>query len=196
MPDFLATKDWKSVLDLKDNKTIKKTGISERLDDYASAKKKDDIGKMVSALERVVEKANDVKTAQKDKKMIVDFLTKTICAAKTEQQKLAVRLKAKDDTDEDNEDNSLGKALVKVRQLTVDTAWHFVLAPGKPSSGLVITKKPILKASIDKAFEMKGKRGPYFIGRSYFDQSTWLCCTNRVTGGFLLPPDGLIPWLQ
>jgi len=25
---------------------------------------------------------------------------------------------------------------------------------------------------------------------------SWLCCTNRVTGGPPLSPDGLIPWLQ
>ena len=39
--------------------------------------------------------------------------------------------------------------------------------------------------------------GIHFTNRDrYIYAFAGLCCTNRVTGGFLLPPDGLIPWLQ
>jgi hypothetical protein len=168
MADHLSTKDWRSVLDTKEHKSVKKTGVSETLDDYASAKKKDDLGKMVSALQRIIEKAEEVKTKQKDYPKLVDFLTSTIRAAKTEQQKLAPRLSdLAESDDEDNEENTLGKALTKVRQLGPDNAWNFVLVPGKPSSGFVVKKKTPRKADIEKAFEQKGKRGPFFMGRIY-----------------------------
>lgn len=58
MPDYLSSKDWRSVLDAKEHKSVKKTGVSETLDDFASARKKGELGKMVSALQRIVEKAD------------------------------------------------------------------------------------------------------------------------------------------
>lgn len=167
MPDYLATKDWKAVLDLKENKAVKKTGVSETLDDYASARKKNDIGKMVSALERIVQKATEIKARHKGS--IETFLIETIKAAKTEQQKLAVQANPKDEG-EDNEDSTLGKGLTRLKQVqTLDAAWNFILVPGKPSSGFVVSKKPIKKENMVKAFEMRGKRAPYFTGRIFFE---------------------------
>jgi hypothetical protein len=168
MPDYLSSKDWRAVLDQREHKTVKKTGVSDTLDDYASAKKKDDLGRMVSALERIVAKANEVKTAQSKFPKIKAFLDETVKAAKVEEQKLAPRvaqLAEKADTDED--DSTLGKALTRVRQIGPDNAWNFVLVPGRPSSGLVVTRKTLKKSDTDKAFEMKGKRGPFFTGRLY-----------------------------
>ncbi len=175
MPDFLATKDWKTVLDMKEHKSVKKTGISETLDDYASAKKKDDLGRMVSALQRIVEKAGEVKAAQGKYPKIVAYLNDTIKSAKAEQQRLAPRMAdLAEQEDGDNEDNTLGKALAKVRQLGPDNAWNFVLVPGKPSSGLVIKRKSLKKADTELAFEMRGKRSPFFTGRCYGEQGKFV----------------------
>lgn len=168
MPDYLSKKDWRSVLDKKEHKSVKKTGVSEVLDVWASAAKKDDLGRMVSALERIIEKAGEVKSAQKAYPLLVDFLGKMIDAAKAEERKLAPRLaQLAEDEDEDGDDSDFGKALRKIRQLAEDKAWNFVIVPGKPSSGFVVSKKSIKKSHMDKAFEMKGKRGPFFTGRIF-----------------------------
>lgn len=168
MPDYLSKKDWRSVLDKKEHKAIKKTGVSELLEEWASAQKKDDLGRMVSALERVIEKAGEVKTAQKAYPLLVDFLGKMIDAAKAEERKLAPRLaQVAEDGDEEGDDSDLGKSLRKIRQLAEDKAWNFVIVPGKPSSGFVVSKKSIKKSHMDQAFEMKGKRGPFFTGRIF-----------------------------
>ena len=168
MPDYLSKKDWRSVLDKKEHKAVKKTGVSELLEEWASAQKKDELGRMVSALERIIEKAGEVKTAQKAYPLLVDFLAKMIDAAKSEERKLAPRLaQVAEDGDEEGDDSDLGKSLRKIRQLAEDKAWNFVIVPGKPSSGFVVSKKSIKKSHMDQAFEMKGKRGPFFTGRIF-----------------------------
>lgn len=167
LPNYLSKKDWKSVLGAKEHKNVKKTGISDVLDSWASAQKKDDLGRMVSALEAVIDKAEQVKAKQKAYPNLVDFLKKTIDAAKAEERKLAPRLAAVDDDDDGDNDGDLGKSLRKIRQLDIGKAWNFVLVPGKPSSGLVVNKKAIKKKQIVQAFEMKGKRGPFFTGKIF-----------------------------
>ena len=105
MPDYLSKKDWRSVLDKKEHKSVKKTGVSETLEDWASALKKDDLGRMVSALERIIEKAAEVKAAQKAYPLLTDFLGKMIDAAKAEERKLAPRLaQLAEDEDEDGDE--------------------------------------------------------------------------------------------
>ncbi len=169
MPDHLSTKEWKTVLDKKEHKSVKKTGVSETLDDYAAAVKKQDLGKQMSALERIIEKAGEVKAAQSRFPLIAGFLTETIKAAKAAQQKLAPEVQKIASEGGGDEDSTLAKQLAKVRQLDADNAWNFVLVPGKPSTGLVLSKKEIKKADMEKAFEMKGKRGPFFTGAIFFD---------------------------
>ncbi|MBI1170159.1 hypothetical protein GC209_02065 [bacterium] len=175
MPDYLGAKDWKAVLDMKEHKSVKKTGVSDTLDEYAAAKKKGDLGRMVSALERIAEKAGEVKTAQSKFPKMVTHLTEMIKAAKAEQQKLAPRLgEIANKGDADNEDSTLGKQLARIRQVDADGAWNFVLVPGKPASGFVVSKKAIKKSDTDKAFEMRGKRAPYFTGRIFFQSAKYV----------------------
>lgn len=171
MPDYLRTRDWKAVLKKSENRSVKKTGISGTLDDYASALKKNDTGKMVSALERLATTAEQVKKKYKDKGSIVEFLDGAIKEARTRQQALTKTL---DIEDEENDENDLGKALGRVRQLSEDRAWHFVLVPGKPSPGFVISKKPIKKKNLNTAFEMRGKRGVFFVGRCFFESGKYI----------------------
>jgi hypothetical protein len=176
MPDYLSTKDWRKLLDDKDHKTVKKTGVSDTFDEYAAASKKDDLARMASALQAVISKANEVKTAQKKFPKIVDFLENTVSAAKGEIQKLGPRLaQLEDDADDEGDGGTLGKALTKVRQITdPEKAWNFILVPGKPSAGFVVVKKTPKKANIDTAFEMRGKRGPFFQGRIYFEAGRFI----------------------
>ena len=171
MPDYLRTRDWKAVLKKNENRSVKKTGISGTLEDYASALKKDDTGKMVSALERLATTAEQVRKKYKDKASIVEFLDGAIKEARTRQQALTKALNVED---EENDENDLGKALGRVRQLSEDRAWHFVLVPGKPSPGFVISKKPIKKKNLNTAFEMRGKRGVFFVGRCFFESGKYI----------------------
>jgi hypothetical protein len=171
MPDYLRTRDWKAVLKKSENRSVKKTGISGTLDDYESALKKNDTGKMVSALERLATTAEQVKKKYKDKASIVEFLEGAIKEARTRQQALTKALNVED---EENDENDLGKALGRVRQLSEDRAWHFVLVPGKPSPGFVISKKPIKKKNLNTAFEMRGKRGVFFVGRCFFESGKYI----------------------
>ncbi len=176
MPDYLSTKDWRKLLDDKDHKTVKKTGVSDTFDEYAAAAKKDDLARMASALQAVISKANEVKTAQKKFPKIVDFLENTVSAAKGEIQKLGPRLaQLEDDADDEGDGGTLGKALTKVRQITdPEKAWNFILVPGKPSAGFVVVKKTPKKSHIDTAFEMRGKRGPFFQGKIYFEAGRYV----------------------
>ncbi|MGC5198374.1 hypothetical protein, partial [Aphanothece microscopica] len=170
-PDYLSTKDWRRLLDDKDHKSVKKTGVSETLDDYASAKKKDDVVRMASTLQAIVAKATEVKTAQKKFDKIVDFLETTISTAKGELQSLAPRLdKRAEDADEEGDDSTLAKSMAKVRQVVdPEKAWNFVLVPGKPTAGFVVCRKTPKKSDLEKAFEMRGKRAPFFQGRIFFE---------------------------
>jgi hypothetical protein len=163
MPDYLSSKDRRAVLDQREHKTVKKTGVSDTLDDDASAKKKDDLRRMVSAPERIVAKANEVKTAQSKFPKIKAFLDETVKAAKIEEQKPAPRVARLAETaDTDADDSTLGKALTRVRQIGPDNAWNFVLVPGRPSSGPVVTRKTLKKSDtdIEPIEEGEGPTGP------------------------------------
>lgn len=173
MPDFLLTRDWKAVLKKSENRSVKKTGISETLDDYASGLKKNDTSKMLSALERLKTTAEQVKRKFKDHDTVVTFLDGSLKAARARQQELAKQVDDRDDDDE-NESNSLGKALARVKKLGEDKAWHFVLVPGKPSPGFVISKKPPKKKELNAAFEMRGKRSVFFVGRAFFESGKYI----------------------
>ncbi len=175
MPDYLLTKDWKTVLNLKEHSKVKKTGVSEILEDYASARKKDDLGQMVSALKRIRVKAKEVKEAQKAYPKIVTHLDKMIEAAKTAETDLGPRLaRMSEQATEDGSSGDLAKALKTVKLVARERAWNFVLVPGKPSSGLVLTKTSVKKDHMTKAFEMRGKKGPFFLGTCYGENSKYV----------------------
>lgn len=176
VPDYFSTKDWRKLLDDKDHKTVKKTGVSETLEDYASALKKKDLPKQASTLQAIIAKAGEVKSAQGKFPKITAYLDKVISAAKDALQALAPELeKRSEEATDDGDDSTLAKALMRVRQIKdVDNAWNFVLVPGKPSAGLVVVRKTPKKSDLDKAFEMRGKRAPFFQGKIYFDAGRYV----------------------
>ncbi len=177
MPDYLSTKDWKVILAKKEHKTIKKTGISDTLDDYASAVKKDEPEKISAALVVVQNKATQVKTANRAFPIMTGYLDEMIKVAKQEKVKIDKRL-------EDEGAGPFAKELKLIKQVTSDNPWHFVFAPGKPA-GFVVSKKPIKKDDIEAAFKMKGQRGVYHTGDIHFDNGKYILSLEA------RPPAGL-----
>ncbi|MEM7668850.1 MAG: hypothetical protein AAF317_06810, partial [Pseudomonadota bacterium] len=164
MPDYLSKKDWRTLLKKKEHKDIKKTGISDTLTAYASAVKKKDLGKQVSTLEAIIAKAREVKSNHKTVKSLTGYLDDMITEAQKKEKGVSDQL---DQIDDDSADNPLAKDLKKLKTISESNSWNFVAAPGRPSTGLVVRKKSILKAQIKEALAMKGKPGPFFMGKVY-----------------------------
>lgn len=177
MPNYLLTKDWKTILDKKEHKSVKKTGISDLLDDYANAVKKDDLEKIANALAAITVKAGQVKTAQRIYPIMFHYLDDMIKEAKAKKILIDQRLEAEGA-------GPFAKELKLIKQVTVDKPWHFVFAPGKPA-GFVVSKLPIKKDDIEAAHKMRGQKGVFHSGDIYFDQGKYILSIES------RPPSGL-----
>jgi hypothetical protein len=177
MPNYLLTKDWKTILDKKEHKSVKKTGISDLLDDYANALKKDDLEKIADALTAITVKAGQVKTAQRIYPIMFHYLDDMIKEAKAKKILIDKRL-------DDEGAGPFAKELKLIKQVTADKPWHFVFAPGK-TAGFVVSKLPLKKDDIEAAHKMRGQKGVYHSGDIYFDQGKYILSIEA------RPPSGI-----
>jgi hypothetical protein len=177
VPNYLLTKDWKVILAKSEHKTVKKTGISDALDEYASAVKKDDLDKIATTLTLILTKAGQVKTAQSKFPIMTGYLDEMIKAAKVKKTEIDKRLEAEGA-------GPFAKELKLIKQVGADNAWHFVFAPGKPA-GFIVSKKPIRKDDIEEAHKMRGQKGVFHTGDIYFDQGKYIMTLEA------RPPSGL-----
>lgn len=167
---YLATSDWKKHLKLKEHSSVKKTGISEILEEFEKAEKKADNSGQVVALTKLREKIPEVKRKWSTLKTLTSYLDSMDREAKSEQDKIAKVLASfAEDDDLDGADSTLAAALEKLRKVSENNAHNFALAPGKPSTGLVVTRKSLKRDHIKQAMELRGKAGVYFTGTCFFD---------------------------
>lgn len=167
---YLATSDWKKHLKLKEHSNVKKTGISELLEEFEKAEKKADNSGQVVALTKLREKIPEVKRKWSALKTLTSYLDSMDREAKSEQDKIAKVLASfAEDDDLDGADSTLAAALEKLRKVSENNAHNFALAPGKPSTGLVVTRKSLKRDHIKQAMELRGKAGVYFTGTCFFD---------------------------
>ncbi|GMG85164.1 hypothetical protein LNKW23_43800 [Paralimibaculum aggregatum] len=171
MTDYLSKKDWRAAI--KHEKKVKRTGMSEVFEALAGAVRKRDLDKQSMALDEIIDKANGVRARHRDNDTVTDFLARTIRAAEKMAREVdAERAKAaRAQLDRGAQDGNrlaameaMAKLVRKVRQLSPDSAWNFVVAPGRPVSGLVLTRRRVRTSDVKKAYAMKGKKGVYFTG--------------------------------
>lgn len=172
---YLSKSDWKKHLNLKEHKAVKKTGISDILGDYESAAKKGDNAAQMIQLEKLRDKIPEVKRTWSALKTLTSYLDGMDRDAKTQQDKIRNALdKAADDDDLEGVDSALSASLEKLRKVSENNAHNFALAPGRPSSGLVVSRKSVKREHIKKAMEMRGKAGVYFTGTCFFDSGKFI----------------------
>ncbi|MEP5732338.1 MAG: hypothetical protein ABJL67_23560 [Sulfitobacter sp.] len=167
--DYLSKKDWRKHLKSKGNSDVKKTGISDLLTDYEKAVKKNSNSAQMSALERLLSKIDEVKRKWSKNATLGAHLDAMKKEAKAKEDKISNALNNEDDDTLSGSDSELGKSLSDVRtKATEDKPHQFVVAPGKPSTGLIIHKRKITPKHIKTAIKTRGKGGPYFQGTCYF----------------------------
>lgn len=170
----LSKKDWRKHLKLKDNSDVKKTGISDLLTDYEKAVKKNSNSAKMSALEGLQSKIDEVKRKWSKNKTLGAYLDAMKKEAKAEEDKISNALANADDDDLSGSGSELEKSLADVKKkATEDKPYEFALAPGKPSTGVIIHKRKITAKHIKAAIKMRGKGGPYFQGTCYFDKGKY-----------------------
>ena len=167
---YLDKKEWQKQLKLKEHTSIKKTGISDCLSNCEKAAKKNDKAAQVLALEKLRDKIDEVKKKYPRIKTLNDYLDKMKKEAKVEEDNIANTLeKAAEDDELEGADSTLADALEKLRKASEDSPHNFALAPGKPSTGLVVSRKNVKQSDIKKAMDMRGKSGTYFTGSCFYN---------------------------
>lgn len=164
---YLSKRDWQKHIKLKEHSKVKKTGISDILSNYEKAEKKSDLSGQVVALEKLIAKIDENKRKWSDYKTITSYLDSMRRDAKKREDEITRELA--DTEDEDLEaSGDLAKTLEKLRKATEEKPHNFVVAPGKPSTGIIINRRKITNSHIKKAREMRGKGGPFFLGTCFF----------------------------
>lgn len=172
---YLSKSDWQRHLKSKELSSVKKTGMSDLLGDYEKAVKKGDKGAQVVALEKISDKTDEVKGKWPKLKTLTDYLDGIKKAAKVESDKIGNQLeKAAEDDELEGADSSLAESLTKLRKADQTSQQQFVLAPGKPSTGLVVRRKSLSQSHVKKAHEMRGKSGVYFTGTCFYEQGKFI----------------------
>lgn len=166
---YLSKKDWQTHLKRKENSSVKKTGISDILSDYEKAVKKHDNSAQMTALEKLQSKIDEVKRKWSKVSTVTSYLDSMKKEAKKQEDDISNKLAQTDDEDLE-ESGDLAKILAKVKKTaTEDKPYQFVVAPGKPSTGLVLHRKKISASHTKKAREIRGKGGPFFLGTCFFN---------------------------
>ncbi len=186
MADYLSKADWRKHLNLKEHKNVKKTGVSDLIDAIEKAKKANDSVKQIEAYDALVKKAEELKKDKKYKDIgtLTSYLDSMIRDAKAAKNKVQVG-EDKEANPAKKVDSPLVGQLMRLKQLDREGAWKFIAAPGKPSSGLVLSKRDITAQDRKTALALRGKAGPFFSGLCYTEKGRYVFELEE------MPPKGL-----
>lgn len=175
MADFLSKAEWQKLLKQKEHKDIKKTGVSELLDELANARKQNDTARQVETCDDIVKKAEELKKNKKFKTIasFTTYLDSMIKEAKVAKNKAQVG-EGKEQDPSKKVDSPLHAQLQKVKKLERRSAWNFIAAPGRASSGLVLSRKEIQAQDRKTALALRGKPGVFFEGVCYGDAGRYV----------------------
>jgi len=205
MPDYLSKAEWRKELKKNEHKAVKKTGISDRLDEITSANKTNDSSKKVAAYNALIKQIITVKGDPKYKniKTLITYLNHMDGAAQAGRNSVQVgedkqgvqspadkkgpqppvdkkgaqppaEKPAAPEAEKKGKEPPLASHLKRIHTLDRKNAWHFCAAPGKPSSGLVVSKNAIKPDQRAEAMALRGKRGAHFTGICYGEAGKWV----------------------
>lgn len=190
MSDVLSKTVWRALLKQQKGASIKKTGISDLLDKVEAAAKTRDTARQVAAYKALIARAQTLKKEAPIKGLpkVVKHLTDMIDEAQEEMRKVQVgetepaqateekakpgAAEAKED-DDDKDTPPLAKHLKRAQKADREHPVNFAAAPGKPSSGLVLSRRTLTNQDVKAAVELRGKKGAFFTGIC-FGESGWI----------------------
>lgn len=201
MSASLSKTDWRAFLKQQKGPKISKTGISDLLEKIESANNSRDDARRIAALKALITKAQTLKkdASIKGAPKVVKYLTEMIDLAQEQTRQIQVgetkdaeapdagskQADAKADDADDENVSPLAKLIRRALKADNEHPLSFVATPGKPSSGLVLSRRKLTNQDLKAAMEMRGKRGAHFSGLCY-GESGWLVCELEKE-----PPQGL-----
>lgn len=172
---YLSKADWRKHLKNKALSSVKKTGVGDLLGDYEKAVKRKNASAQILSLEKIKKKCPEVKRKFPKLPLLNGYLDSMAREAQIAEDRLADDQKQAAEQDElDGTKSPLAVALKRLRKASEDKPQFFVVTPGKPSTGLVISRKSIKKSNVKEAIALRGKAGPFLQGNCFFDSGKYV----------------------
>lgn len=168
MPDYLSESEWKKVLKRPENDKVKKTGISDALKNYAKAVSTRDTGRQTACIDEIITKARAVKRTRGFNSDLVNYLD----SMAEQAEKALVVLEGARDNDGGNPGMQSLLTVAKTRD--AGSPMYFVMAPGKPKSGLVISRKSPNQEMRQVASNQRGRPGLILEGAVYSESGKYV----------------------